>query len=218
MEELMSQKTDEFGFDLKTPFDALFILYGTSNQGKTSTLFRLMYLLGRKSKDVETKSMNTFIKHHESVDPSTGKLSYSDVRIVIPYQGKQVAIATFGDNREVCENNMFFFRRQKDVSFYFYDGKEFVLSDDVNLTKSQKNTLKKIKPTIFFSACRTEGGAVDAMEYCSHFYLKHISQITWVRKKGNHPEPTKERISSIDKKYAKDLLEAIDRIINRKII
>lgn len=217
MEEKPLQTTDEFGFDLKTSYDALFVLFGTSNQGKTSTLFRLIYLLGRKSKNVDTKSVSAFIKQHEKVDLSTGRLFYSDVRIVIPYQGKQIAIATFGDYREVCETNMSFFRR-KEVPFFFYDGIDFVSSDDENLTKQQKVKLKKVKPTIFISACRTEGGAVDAMEYCSHFYLKQIARIIWIRKKGKNPEPTKVRVSPHDKKYANDLIDAINGIIKGKTI
>ena len=93
-------KTDEYGFDLKKTNDALFILYGTANQGKTSTLFYLLLLLGRKSKTINNKSLISFIKKFERIAP-TGGLSYADVRVVIPYEGKHIAITTFGDYREV---------------------------------------------------------------------------------------------------------------------
>lgn len=211
--------TDENGFDLKTAFDALFVLFGTSNQGKTSTLYELLRLLGSKSKAVSTRAVTTFIKSMERVDPKTGKLYYADTRVVIPYENYHIAIATFGDYREVCEDNMFFFRQDpKSEPFYFYAGNQFVSSDDPNLTKEQTKGLKKVKPTVFLSACRTEGGAVDAMEYCSHYYLRHIARIFWVRKFGSNHDYTKSRISSSDKKYAKGLMDAIDRIVKGRII
>lgn len=211
--------TDDYGFDLKAAFDALFVLYGTSNQGKTSTLYELLKLLGSRSKTVNTRTVTTFIKSMGKKDPKTGKLYYADTRVVIPYENHYIAIATFGDNREVCEDNMFFFRQEsKCEPFYFYTGTQFVSSGEPNLTKEQTKELRKVKPTIFLSACRTEGGAVDAMEYCSHYYLKHIARIFWVRKFGNNHDYTKSRISSSDKKYAKDLADAIDRIVKGRIL
>ena len=211
--------TDENGFDIKTAFDALFILFGTSNQGKTSTLYELLRLLGRKSKDIKTKAVTSFIKDMERIDPKTGRLYYEDTRVIIPYGKFYIAIATFGDYRDVCEDTMFFFRQDsKCPSFYFYDGKALISTKESNLSSEQKKVLKKVKPTIFLSACRTEGGAVDAMDYCSHYYLRHIARIFWIRKLGSNHDYTKSRQSSSDKKYAKDLADAIDRILKQKIL
>lgn len=212
-------KTDEYGFDLKTQFHALYVLYGTSNQGKTSTLYQLLKLIGSKSKSVNTRDITGFIKSMERTDSKTGKLFFADTRVIIPYENNQIAVSTFGDNLWVCEENMFFFRQQhKGVPFYFYDGSSFVLSSNSDLTKEQKKILNSIKPNIFFSACRTEGGAVDAMEYCSHYYLRHITKTIWVRKFGSKIDNTLIRISASDKKYAKDFMDSIDNIIKGHIL
>lgn len=211
--------TDEYGFDLKIQFKALYILYGTSNQGKSSTLYQLMKHIGGHSKSVNTRAISAFIKSMERKDSKTGRLYFADTRIVIPYDKCQIAISTFGDNLRVCEENMFFFRQEyKKVPFYFYDGKSFVYSDNPKLTKEQNRVLKKVKPIIFFSACRTEGGAVDAMEYCSHFFLRHIAKTSWIRKIGSKHDNTKSRISISDKKYAKDLMASIDRVAKGRIL
>ncbi len=111
LEQTTKITTDENGFDLKTAFDALFVLFGTSNQGKTSTLYELLRLLGNKSKVVNS-AVTAFIKSMEREDSKTGKLYYADTRVVIPYANHDIAIATFGDNVGVCEDNMFFFRKK----------------------------------------------------------------------------------------------------------
>lgn len=215
---VMMKTTDENGFDLKVANHALFVLFGTSNQGKTSTLYELLRLLGSKSKAVN-RAVSTFVKGMERTDPNTMRLYYADTRVVIPYEKYHIAIATFGDNISACEDNIFFFRQEdKSKPFYFFDGKTFVSSNEPSLSKEQKKILKKVKPTIFLSACRTEGGAVDAMEYCFHYYLRHIARIFWIRKLGSNHDNTKSRISSSDKKYANDLMDAIDRIIKGRIL
>lgn len=194
-------------------YENLIILYGLSHTGKTSTLYQLLKLIGMASSKVSSAAITAFVKSQERIDAKTGRLYYADCRIIIPFDKILVAIATYGDGREVCEDNMHFFRMERDKTpqFYWYNGTKFVPYKKRDKNKDEI-PWEDITPTVFVSACRTTGGAVRAMNYCADYYLQDILSIHWIHKIGCDYDYTKTRLSIADKKYADVIFEEINTI------
>ena len=138
------------------------VIYDTSNQGKTSTLRELVNLLANSM-------------------PNTN----GDIRAIIQdYHVKgqkkkvNIYIATCGDTTDVIEDNIRFFRSKmpdsKQYPCYLYKKGKWDLIQS-------RNQISDIKANICFSACRTDGNGVDAMQYFIHRNLAYTFASVWIR-------------------------------------
>ncbi len=156
---------------------SLIVLYGLGNQGKTSTLTDLLFLL-------TNARIRDYVNAYFVRTMSNGSICYNDGYYVLKYERRSVFIATYGDGREECERNKDFFEhRPIDVPIYVIEKDRVLVLDELS-EKEQKKKYKDVTPDFCISACRTEGGSVDAMMYLSDKMLPHILQEVWIRKLG----------------------------------
>lgn len=217
---------DYMQHDAPKDFDinSLIVLFGTSNSGKTSTLMDLVMLLTNAR---VRRYINTFLV---DVNPKTGRNYYIDAMFIFKYKGLNIYLSTFGDTRYICERNCFFFERKQELMksnlIHVFDGKTITTMDKLP-TKIQNQYLKKkeYQPHICISACRTDGGPVDAMMYFSDKILPKVQNEIWLRKwrdpKHYEPKPIDNKPSIInvdDDKLAKEIKQLLDRMINGKSI
>lgn len=147
------------------------ILYGERNQGKTSTLMRLVIKLGGSSKTLETAVDGAFFdgKH------------YRDARIVIEYEDYLIYVATAGDTWGLCKGNTDFFEGE-------YGNQQIYLVSGGHLKRMSthdKNVYKSKKPDVVVSACShvSDGlGSIKALHtYCENHLLDN-DELIWLKR------------------------------------
>lgn len=193
---------------------ALIVLFGLGNQGKTSTLFDLLFLLTSNSNQIKIHINKYFTKKNRK-----GQLCYKDGYFVLYYSDNPIFISTCGDGAAECERNKDFFER-KPISqpIYIIDGTRVLPLEKLS-EEEQNAKYYNVPPQICVSACRTEGGSVDATMYMSKKFLSHILQEVFIRKigkKGGITEsiyPDGPVITKDDHCLALDIKEYIDKMI-----
>jgi hypothetical protein len=209
------QDASEFTSE-KIRHQALIILYGLGNQGKTSTLTDLLFLL-------TNAQVKHFVNKNFTKKDKKGLLHYKDGYYVLRYKGKGVFISTYGDGRIECERNKDFFEcKEIDVPIYVIDGKTVRELKSMS-DKEQQRKYYDVKPNFLISACRTEGGSVDATMYLANKLLSKIQQEVWIRKfgikEGELPEYidlTYPIITKDDDNVARDIRAFINRVRNNE--
>ena len=194
----------------KIHHQALIILFGLGNQGKTSTLTDLLFLL--TNVDVANYVNNNFISKKK-------QNHYQDNYYVLHYNDSTIFIATYGDGSSECERNQDFFEHKPiDKPIYIIEGINVKLLKDLP-KKEQKSKYYKQVPDFCIAACRTEGGSVDATLYIAKKFLPHIKQEVWIRKIGMQPgespdyiNPSIPIITKKDDILAKEILALINRL------
>lgn len=152
--------------------DGIIVLYGSSSQGKTSTLKELVRILAGL------------------IPPNKG-----DIRVIIPdYQinGQKVNIyiTTGGDTSAVIEDNIRFFNGK------LPDGSRnstFLLQGQKWIHVNNKQQMVGIEADLCISACRSDGNGVHAMQYFVHSNLSNTFACLWInmaflRQKMNVPK------------------------------
>lgn len=151
---------------MKRKLEEIVVLYDIRDQGKTSTLRELINVIAGS---VPTKD--------------------GDIRVIIRgYHAKSqhkkvnVFIATCGDSPDVIEDNIRFFNGKEPdsnkIPMYIcnYGSGEWEIVEN-------EEQIKGIESNICISACRTEGGGVDAMQYFVISNLSYTFSIVWIRLK-----------------------------------
>lgn len=196
------------------PHQTQIVLYGLGNQGKTTTLTHLLFLL-------TNNSVKNFINTNLVQTGKNGNQHYNDAYYILEYNGALVFIATYGDGRNECErNNNFFACKEinKDLVYVVSDNNICKLSSLSN--EKQKELYHNAKPNIFITACRTDGGSVDATLYQTNKMLPHAKQIVWIRKMGlpknakpEYIDPAMPIVTKNDDKVANEIKQLLDRLL-----
>ena len=196
------------------PHQTQIVLYGLGNQGKTTTLTHLLFLL-------TNNSVKNFINTNLVPKGKNGNLHYNDAYYILAYKNFVVFIATYGDGRDECErNNNFFACKEinKDLVYVVSDNNICKLSSLSN--EKQKELYHNAKPNIFITACRTDGGSVDATLYQTNKMLPHAKQIVWIRKMGlpknakpEYIDPAMPIVTTNDDKVANEIKQLLDRLL-----
>ena len=200
----------------KIVHQSLIVLYGLGNQGKTNTLTDLLFLL--TAPDIKIFVNKNFIR----VNRRKVK-HYKDGYYVLSYEEKNVFISTYGDGRKECERNKDFFEGKKiDEPIYVIDGPHIIELNEMTETEQQSRYYNN-KPDFLISACRTEGGGVDATMYLADKLLPNVLQQVWIRKFGikdgqspDYIDSTYPIITKNDDKMAHDIKGFIDRVKDNK--
>lgn len=189
---------------MKRKLEEIIVLYDTHDQGKTSTLRELIKVIAGS---VPTKG--------------------GDLRVIIRnYKAKgqqkkvNVFIATCGDTPWIIEDNIRFFNGKmpdvNNVPAYIcnYGNGEWELVEN-------EEKIKDIESNICISACRTDGGGVDAMHYFVNSNLPYTFSTLWVRLKylrlKLNVQKTKTKTPNWNK-LAIELKSVIDTKFARRII
>ena len=190
--------------DMKRKLEEIIVLYDTHDQGKTSTLRELINVM---SGSVPTKG--------------------GDLRVIIRnYHAKgqhkkiNVFIATCGDSPLIIEDNIRFFNGKmpdaNNVSTYIcnYGSEEWEIVEN-------EEQIKGLESNICISACRTDGGGVDAMHYFVNSNLSYTFSTIWIRLKylrmKLNVQKTKNKTPNWNK-LALELKSVIDAKFARRII
>ena len=187
---------------MKKTIEEIVVLYDKAHQGKTNTLKALIEELAGPLYDVK-----------------------GDVRVVIPnYRVKSqrkivnIFVATCGDSPDVIEDNIRFFNSKlpdmKNVPLFVYEDGEWTSVD----TEEQ---LAAYDANICFSACRSDGVGVDAMQYFVHAHLAYTFATVWIRlsllrQKLNVPRTSKKMPNW--SKLAQKLKQLIDYKFAKRIL
>ena len=144
--------------------EEIVVLYDSGRQGKTSTLRAL-------------------------VEELAGSLpnAKGDIRVIIPnYRTKSqrkkvnIFVATCGDTPDVIEDNLRFFNGKlpdmKNVPMFVYE-------NDVWTSVKSEEQIGAYEANICFSACRSDGVGVDAMQYFVNAHLAYTFVTMWIRLK-----------------------------------
>lgn len=173
------------------------VLYGNRNQGKSTSLRKLVFLLGGGSASLKSDIEKALLKSK----------SYKDARFIVEYNGHNVFIATGGDAWVGCRGNTDFFEGNingKHIVFRVYN------NTIVELTTEEKKHFKD-KPTVVVCACRPKGdscGAIKAIHSYSETHLIDYAEQVWI-KRDRSIEPD-------SKKVAEDLKKRIDNYLTPK--
>lgn len=187
---------------MKKKIEAIVVVFDKSNQGKTSTLRELVNVL-------------------------TGSLPISkgDFRAIIPdYHAKgqhkkvNIYIATCGDVPEIIDDNLRFFNGKmpdgKNYPTYLYNKGSWV-------EIKNGNELPDIEANVCISACRSDGGGVDAMQYFIHSNLAYSFTCLWIRlsllRQKLNVHITKKKTPNWTK-VANELKNMIDNKLARRFI
>lgn len=191
--------------DMKRKLEEIIVLYDTHDKGKTSTLRELINVMAGS---VPTKG--------------------GDIRVIIRnYHAKgqhkkvNVFVATCGDSPCIIEDNIRFFNGKMpdacNVSTYIcnYGSEEWEIVEN-------EEQIKGIESNICISACRTDGGGVDAMHYFVNSNLSYTFFTAWIRlkylrlklnvnvtktKTPNWNKLATELKSLIDAKFARNIIQ-----------
>lgn len=182
--------------------EEIVILYDSGRQGKTSTLRAL-------------------------VEELTGSLpnAKEDIRVIIPdYRAKSqrkkvnIFIATCGDTPDIIEDNLRFFNGKmpdmRTVPMFVYENGVWTLIDS-------EGQMRAYKANICFSACRSDGVGVDAMQYFVHAHLAYTFATVWVRLKLLRQKlkvPRTAKKMPDWHKIAKELKQMIDNKFAKRFI
>lgn len=181
--------------------EGIIALYGTSKEGKSSTLRELINLMTGIFPKKRRKDYRVVIKGYN--------VKGEDEKV-------NVFIATCGDTQEVLEDNIRFFNSKmpaKNPPIFIFDYGTKTWGKVKN-----EDQLKDIEANICISACRTEGGGVDAMRYFINSKLSYTFFSAWIRlailrAKLGTPKDMKKPADW--NKIAGELKKLIDQIISR---
>ena len=147
------------------------ILFGEKNQGKTSTLMRLVIKLGGSGKTIEMEVDGAF---HD------GK-HYRDARIVIEYEGCIIYVATAGDTWGLCKGNTDFFESEfGNQLIYLVSGGHLRKMSPID-----KTIYKNKKPDVVVSACShvSDGlGSIKALHTYNESHLLDYNKQIWLKR------------------------------------
>ncbi len=189
---------------MKRKLEEIIVLYDTHDQGKTSTLRELIGVMAGSI-------------------PTDG----GDLRVIIRnYHAKNqhkkvnVFIATCGDTPWIIEDNIRFFNGKmpdmNNVPAYIYN-----YGDEAWEFVENEEQIKGIESNICISACRTDGGGVDAMHYFVNSNLAYTFSTVWIRLKllrlKLNVQKTKNKTPNWNK-LATELKGLIDAKFARKFI
>ncbi len=193
---------------------ALIVLYGLGNQGKTTTLTHLLFLL-------TNNSAKNYVDKNLVQTGKNGNQHYNDAYYILEYNSALIFIATYGDGRNECERNNDFFAGKeinKDLVYVVSDNNICKFSSLSN--EKQKELYHNAKPNIFITACRTDGGSVDATLYQTNKMLPRAKQIVWIRKMGlpknakpEYIDPAMPIVTKNDDKVANEIKQLLDRLL-----
>lgn len=175
-------------------------LYGTSKEGKSSSLRELINLMTGKLPEKRRKEYRVIIKDYN--------VKGEDEKV-------NVFIATCGDTQEVLEGNIRFFNSKMPDSnppIFIFDYRTKTWMKVKN-----ENQLKDIEANICISACRTEGGGVDAMRYFINSHLSYTFFSAWIRLailRAKLGTPKDKNKPADWNKIACELKKIIDQIID----
>ena len=147
----------------------LIVLYGKSNQGKTTTLMELAINLAGGGPAMDKSIKAIFNK----------KSKLNDVRIIIEFKDVFIYIASGGDAWSICKGNTNFFESQfsKQIIYIIDASGLRQMSSEEKISFK----MKKSKPKVAICACRPNGdqfGAIKAINApCSPPALKTLSSI-----------------------------------------
>ncbi len=193
---------------------ALIVLYGLANQGKTSTLMDLLFHL------TNNNQVKQYVDKHFTKKNRKRQQCYKDGYFVLSYMDNSIFISTCGDGAAECERNKDFFER-KPISqpVYIIDGTQVTPLAKLS-EEEQKAKFYNVTPQICVSACRTEGGSVEATMYMSKKFLSHIRQELFIRKIGSSGSKMPKSIyqdgpiiTNDDDILARNIKEYIDKIL-----
>lgn len=147
------------------------ILFGEKNQGKTSTLMRLVIKLGGSGKTIEMEVNRAFL----------GGKRYKDAHIVIEYKEYIIYVATAGDTWGLCKGNTDFFEGE-------FGNQHIYLVSGGHLRKMSpidKTIYKNKKPDVVVSACShvSDGlGSIKALHTYSENHLLDYNEQIWLKR------------------------------------
>ena len=196
------------------PHQTQIVLYGLGNQGKTTTLTHLLFLL-------TNNSAKNYVDKNLVQTGKNGNLHYNDAYYILAYKNFVVFIATYGDGRDECERNNDFFAGKEINKDLVYVVRGNGVHKFSSLSENeQKRIYYNAKPNICITACRTEGGSVDATLYQTNKMLPRAKQIVWIRKMGlpknakpEYIDPAMPIVTTNDDKVANDIKQLIDRLL-----
>jgi hypothetical protein len=186
------------------PLKSILYLYGQHNAGKSTTLGWLIFYLAYCGKEDSFvyEQFNYWKKKLKKRNKR--KNSFPDIRVIVPYEGKYVYIALYGDNLEATEANVFFFEGRLDYKkIRIFDSQVRPLEDN------EKDYYKQYTPSVCVSASFYSRLVEEPLWYFAG--KKHFStcMTNWVYIPRNNDKDD----SSIEKKsknYARLLKRLID--------
>jgi len=144
--------------------EGIIALYGKSKEGKSSSLRELINVMAGLLPPKKRKDYRAIIKDYN--------VTSEDKKV-------NVFIATCGDTQEVLEDNIRFFNSKmpdNNPPIFIFDYGTKTWEEVKNMEQ-----LKDIEANICISACRTEGGGVDAMRYFINSHLSYTFFSAWIR-------------------------------------
>ena len=162
------------------------ILYGSRNQGKSTTLRELVIMLGGGSPSlVHAIKLALLVKKR-----------YKDARFIIEYDNHIIHIGTGGDSWSICRGNTQFFEGNYNGNqeIYLVSGGTIKM-----MTKADKLHYKGILPDVVVSACRPDAdsyGAIKALHSYSEHHLMDYAEQVWI-KRNRTEEPDSKKIAAV---------------------
>lgn len=151
--------------------EALFVLYGEHDRGKTTTLTTLVLMLAGKS-----LTNRVIKKMKKKTQKANG--GFRDGYYIIRYCGKWIFISTCGDTRKECEKNINFFHGvavHRDI--------HIVYNNEI-YTLRKGNPNKHIRPDICITASRVKGESVQPILYLANRLFCNCHWQIWRQKIG----------------------------------
>lgn len=151
----------------------LIVLYGKSNQGKTTTLMELAINLAGGGPAMDKSIKAIFNK----------KSKLNDVRIIIEYKDVFIYIASGGDAWSICKGNTNFFESQfsKQIIYIIDASGLRQMSSEEKISFK----MKKSKPKVAICACRPNGdmyGTIKAINAYNEAHIMDYNEQLWIRK------------------------------------
>ena len=201
------QKNDVIMTSSEEPIpEALFVLYGEHDRGKTTTLTTIALMLSGNS------LKNRIIKKMRKKTKTTND-GFRDGYYIIRYCDKWIFISTCGDTRKECENNINFIHGipvHKDV---------LIIYNNYIYTLKKGNPNKYIRPDICITASRVKGESVQPVLYLANKLFCECRWQIWRHKIGYekmteviYSDPS-HSITKDDSDVANELKQLIDGYI-----
>ena len=190
---------------------ALFVLYGNRNKGKTTSLTELVFKL------VSNPVIISQIKKHiirNNINKKTK--SYKNGCYVIQYNGKWIFLSTWGDDRKSCELNINFF-------YGIPVNKNIYLIDKNGFTPLKRGTAYTLhRPDICITASHGDDDSLPPTLYLANKQLEPCKWQIWRHKMGDQGYQNEDGIyvSKEDDEVANELKDMIDYYVikSKKVI
>ena len=181
---------------------ALFVLYGDGNKGKTTSLTILLFkLIGDP----------TIIANLKRIIINSKTTKYKNGCYVIFYKGKWIFMSTWGDDRKSSELNIKFF-------YGISVQKTIIVIDKNGFVKWERGKAYTLhRPDICITASRSNGASLPPTLYLANKQLESCHWQIWKHKKGdallNSRNEDGVLVTSEDIKVANELKSMIDNYI-----